>query len=203
MTHFNPLNKGRKAFFPLIIDEFLLSIPNMKKYLPLVLLTPLVVLLDQLSKWIIVTHLTLGQKITVWEGYFDIVHVHNQGAAFGLFSEWNYPHREWFFYAISAVALAILISLYTKSRPDERRIHIPLALILGGAIGNLIDRLQRGEVVDFLRFHWHNRLAEFTVMGKPFKIFLVWPSFNIADAAITCGAIYLAIVLLFLDRKKW
>ena len=174
----------------------------MKKYLPLALVTPLVVLLDQFSKWLIITRVEMGQKVTVWEGFFDIVHVHNQGAAFGLFSEWDYPHREWFFYAVSAVALTILISLYVKSRPDERRIHIPLALILGGAIGNLIDRLRQGEVVDFLRLHWHNQTAEFVLLGKPYKIYLVWPSFNIADAAITCGAIYLAIVILFLDRKK-
>jgi signal peptidase II len=174
----------------------------MKKYLPLIIITPDVIILDQLSKWFILTHLALGEKITVLTGFFDIVHVRNQGAAFGLLSEWNHPNRVWFFYLISAVALTILVSLYVKSRPDERRLHIPLALILGGAIGNLMDRLVRGEVVDFLRFHWHNQTAEFTLLGKPFKILLVWPSFNVADIAITCGAIALAIVILFLDKKK-
>lgn len=174
----------------------------MKKYLPLAVIAPLVVLLDQFTKWMIMTRMALGEKTTVWEGYFDIVHVRNQGAAFGIFSEWNHPYREWFFFAISAVALIILISLYIKSRPDERRIQIPLALILGGAVGNLIDRLARGEVVDFLRFHWHDHTAQFTLFGKPFKILLVWPSFNVADIAITCGAISLAIVMLFLDKNR-
>lgn len=174
----------------------------MKKYLPLILIAPLVVISDQWTKHLIKLKLTLGQKITVWEGYFDIVHVRNKGAAFGIFSEWDHPHREWFFYGVAAVALIILISLYVKSRPEERRLQIPLALILGGAMGNLIDRLSGGEVVDFLRFHWHNHTAQFSLLGKPFKILLVWPSFNVADIAITCGAIYLAIVILFFDGKR-
>lgn len=174
----------------------------MNKYLPLSIISPLVVILDQITKWIIQSQIVLGQRIAVIEGYFDITHVRNKGAAFGMFSTWEAPQREWFFYGVSAVALVVLITLYVKSRPTERRIQIPLALIFGGAIGNLIDRFSRGEVIDFLRFHWHNQTAEFTLLGKPFKILLVWPSFNVADIAISCGAIYLAVVLLFFERRK-
>lgn len=174
----------------------------MKKYWPLIVFTPLVVLLDQITKWVIKSQLALGTKIVVWEGYFDIVHVRNKGAAFGMLSAWQSEWRGYFFYGISLLALIALTVLYVKSKPTERRIQIPLALILGGAIGNLIDRSYQGEVVDFLRFHYYNQVADFTVLGKHFRFLMSWPSFNIADIAITCGAIFLAIVILFFDRKK-
>lgn len=174
----------------------------MKKYLPLIILPPLVVILDQWTKWIINSKLAIGAQITVWTGYFDIVHIRNQGAAFGMLSGWNSEVREFFFYGISILALIILLTIYIRSQPKERRIQIPLAIILGGAMGNLIDRLSHGEVIDFLRFHWHNQTAQFTLLGKTYRILLVWPSFNVADIAITCGAIYLAIVILFFDSKK-
>jgi len=174
----------------------------MKKYLPLIILSPLVVILDQITKWVINSSMVIGEKITVLPGYFDIVHIRNRGAAFGMLSTWDSDMREFFFYGISLVALIILLVIYIRSKPSERRIQIPLAIILGGAIGNLIDRLFFGEVIDFLRFHWHNEYANFSIFGETYRILLVYPSFNVADIAITCGAIYLALVILFFDSKK-
>jgi len=174
----------------------------MKKYLPLGIIPPLVILLDQITKWIIHAKIGMGEKIPVIPGYFEIVHYRNTGAAFGMFSQWHSEYREWFFYGVTVVALVALTVLYIKTKAGERRIQIPLALILGGALGNLIDRIFRGSVIDFLRFHWQEQTAHFNVFGKNFDILLVWPSFNVADMAITCGALYLAVVLLFFEKKK-
>lgn len=174
----------------------------MKKYLPLIILSPLVVILDQITKYLILKNLRIREQITMIPGYFEIVHVRNEGAAFGILSTWNSNGREWFFYVVSGIALIALVALYIKTREGERRVQIPLALILGGAIGNLIDRLNHGNVVDFLRFHWRDAIADFSLFGKEFRFYLSWPSFNVADIAITCGALYLVIVLLFFDKGK-
>ncbi len=176
--------------------------PEMKKYLPLWVIPPVIILLDQWTKYIIHSKVRFGEKITVIQGYFEIVHIRNRGAAFGMFSQWSSHYREWFFYGVTLVALVALTVLYVKTKPQERRIQIPLALILGGAIGNLIDRIYRGSVIDFLRFHWQEKTAHFDLFGNDFSLLLVWPSFNVADIAISCGAIYLAIVILFFDTKS-
>lgn len=174
----------------------------MKKFLPLILIPPVVILLDQLTKWWINANVAFGVKLSVIPGYFEIVHIRNRGAAFGMFSGWDSHYREYFFYGVTLVALVALTTLYVKSQPGERRVQIPLALILGGAVGNLIDRVFRGSVIDFLRFHWQEKTAHFDLFGKDFDILLVWPSFNVADIAITCGALTLAVVLLFFEPKR-
>jgi len=174
----------------------------MKKYKPLFIIPPLVILLDQITKFLIVLYIKIGDMISIVPGYFELVQVRNRGAAFGMLSAWKSDLRNWFFYGISLVALIALGAIYYKSKPKERRIHIPLALILGGALGNLLDRILRGEVIDFLKLHWQDKVADFTLLGKHFRFLLVWPSFNVADIAITCGAIYLAIVVLFFEAKK-
>lgn len=174
----------------------------MKKYLPLIIIPPLVILTDHFTKFLVVHYIALGEKIPIIMGYFEITHVRNTGAAFGMLSGWDSEYRIWFFYGISLLAFIALLFLYLKTKPHERKIQIPLALILGGALGNLIDRLTRGSVVDFFRFHWRDEIADFSLLGKDFRFLLVWPSFNVADMAITCGALYLAIVVLFFDSKK-
>ncbi len=177
----------------------------MKKYLPLFWIPPLVLILDQITKAWVVARLAFGEKKVVIPGYFDITHVRNKGAAFGMFSEWDSDYRILFFYGLTVLALGALITLYAKTQERERSIQIPLALILGGAIGNLLDRCFRGEVVDFLRLHWQDRLAHWSFFGKDFQFYLVWPSFNVADIAITCGALALALGMLFSEedpRKK-
>jgi signal peptidase II len=98
--------------------------------------------------------------------------------------------------------MVILFVLYAKTEERERRVQVPLALILGGAVGNLLDRLYQGVVTDFLLFHWRNEIADFAFLGKNFRFALSWPAFNIADSAITCGAIFLVIQILFFAKKK-
>ena len=127
-------------------------------------------MLDRVSKMVVADHLALGEVVPVIEGFFNIVHVRNTGAAFGLFSGG----------ALSAVVLAVvslvavIMLLYYMVRSDSDMLAFGLSLITGGALGNLADRLLFGEVVDFLDFH----IAQYH-----------WPAFNVADSAITTGVV--------------
>lgn len=142
--------------------------PEMKKWLGLALL---VIILDQLSKLWLVRSLELGavKRLTAW---FDLVHVYNRGAAFSFLAEAGGWQR-WFFVIL---ALAICSWLFVLLRQHAREWLMPLAiaLIMGGAIGNVIDRFVYGAVVDFLSFH---------VAG------FYWPAFNVADSGITVGVV--------------
>jgi signal peptidase II len=129
-----------------------------------------VVLLDQLSKHVMQQVLGPGQSIRVTP-FFDLVLVFNPGAAFSFLSSAAGWQRE-LFIAIALAASVLIVYLLRKHAAD-RVFCFALGLILGGAIGNVIDRVQLGAVVDFLYFH----LAEY-----------YWPAFNLADSAITCGA---------------
>ncbi len=137
----------------------------------------LLVLLDQLTKALVSRAIPLHERIEVIGGFFDLTHVRNTGAAFGLFAGATSPYRP---LLLNAVALAVFVAVLVYAfRSPVRwvRLQSALALILGGAIGNLIDRLRHGFVVDFLRFY----------LGSH-----EWPSFNVADSAITVGVALLA-----------
>jgi signal peptidase II len=140
------------------------------------------VFVDQLSKFFVLKHVPLQETIPVIEGFFHLVHVRNRGIAFGLL---NRPGIEIGLYlliaaSIGAVALLLVWSLRLEDR--NQRILPGLSLIVGGAIGNLIDRVRLGEVVDFLDFF----------VGS-----YHWPAFNVADCAITLGTLWVALLLLF------
>lgn len=133
----------------------------------------LLVVLDQLSKFAITGILTYGRAIEVTP-FFNLVLVYNPGAAFSLLSNASGWQRE-LFIGIAVVASVWVVYLLRKY-PRQTLFCLALSLILGGAIGNVIDRVLHGAVIDFLDFHafgWH------------------WPAFNVADAAITCGAVLL------------
>ncbi len=138
-----------------------------------------VIALDQASKQAIIRGLRLGQGIPVIPGFFDIVFVLNPGAAFGFLATLPESVRNPFFITISAAA-AVLILLYHVRYAQQRGLaSFALALILGGAVGNLLDRLRYGMVVDFLDVHIYQ---------------YHWPAFNIADSAISVG-----VALMLLD----
>jgi len=129
-----------------------------------------VVLLDQLSKITMTRLLAYGQSETI-NSFFNLVMVYNQGAAFSFLAN-SGGWQRWFFSAL-ALAVSIFIVWMLNRNASQRMFCWSLSLILGGAVGNLIDRLVYGHVIDFLDFHiygWH------------------WPAFNIADSAITVGA---------------
>ena len=145
-------------------------------------LSALVIVLDQLSKAWITRHFAFGESDTVLS-VFNLVLAHNTGAAFSFLNDAGGVQR-WLFSIIAIAASAWIIWLL---RRHSARVLFALALsmILGGALGNLIDRLQFGYVVDFLSFHWND---------------YYFPAFNLADSAITCGA-FLLILDSFKEKK--
>lgn len=135
------------------------------------------VLLDQLSKWLASGQLSYGESVPVLP-FFSWTLLHNPGAAFSFLADQGGWQR-WFFTGFAAV-VSVVLAVWIARLPDHKRLEsAALALVLGGAIGNLIDRVQLGYVVDFISLHYRN---------------YYWPAFNIADAAICVG-----VALLLLD----
>ncbi len=145
------------------------------------------VLLDRATKLAIEYTLPSGSSITVVPGLFDITHVHNRGAAFGLFADSASEWRTAILIGFSALALAVVAYLLWKNEHTLFSTGIGLALILGGAVGNLWDRIARGQVTDFLHFYVGNH---------------VWPDFNVADSCIVVGAILLLYEILFIKTPE-
>ncbi|GAB5605050.1 signal peptidase II [Sideroxyarcus sp. TK5] len=133
-------------------------------------LSLIVIIIDQLSKAAITSHFVYGEALAV-TSFFNLVLAHNTGAAFSFLSDAGGMQR-WLFSLIAVVASVWIVWLLRKHQ-SEKLFALALALILGGALGNLIDRIAYGYVVDFLDFHW---------AGYHFA------AFNVADSAITCGA---------------
>lgn len=139
-------------------------------------------LLDLATKYLVNQHLTYADRIPVIEGFFYLTHVRNPGAAFGLFVDADPMLRRIFFVGISIVAIGVIFSFFRQLAPGDRLSALALGLILGGATGNLIDRIWRDEVVDFLHFRlWGG---------------FVWPDFNLADSFIVIGVAILIFELL-------
>ena len=159
--------------------------------LPWLGLALLIILADQLTKTLILGSFQLGDSHTV-TSFFNLVRVHNAGAAFSFLagaSGW----QRWFFVGLGLVATVFIVWML-KQHGGQRLFSLALALILGGALGNVIDRLLHGHVIDFLQFHW-SWLAPMFAGGY-------FPSFNIADSAITVGAILLILDELLRVRKS-
>src|SRR6266446_9510299 len=147
----------------------------------------LVLVLDRAAKWMVARNISLHDTIQVIPGFFRLTHVENRGAAFGLFadspSEWKITMLVLF----SIVALAIVSVLLWRNRHSMPTTGIGLALILGGAVGNLWHRLVSGKVVDFLLFY----------VGQH-----QWPAFNVADSAIVVGAGLLVFEIVFTKSPR-
>ena len=128
--------------------------------------------IDRLTKWMIETRLSAMDTHVVIPGFFEIVHSENRGAAFGLFAESTSEWRTVLLIGFSVVALIALIVMLWRSSRLDRKTAIALALILGGAVGNVFDRVRWGSVTDFLLFYIGSHQ---------------WPAFNAADSAIVCA----------------
>ncbi len=142
----------------------------------------LVVCLDRLTKLMVAKDISLHESIQVVPGFFRLTHVENRGAAFGLFADSPAQWKIAMLVLFSIVALIVVLALLWRNSHAMTSTGIGLALILGGAVGNLWDRLLNGRVVDFLLFY----------VGQ-----YQWPAFNVADSAIVCGAGLLVIEILF------
>ena len=143
---------------------------------------------DQLTKGLVNANLTYSDRVPVIEGFFYLTHVRNAGAAFGLLSDGPPTLRLVFFIGVSVVAIGIIISFFLRLAPGDRLSALALGLILGGAMGNLTDRIRFGEVVDFLHFR---------VWGG-----YSWPDFNIADSCIVVGVALLVLELLATEGES-
>jgi signal peptidase II len=135
--------------------------------------------LDQLTKHWINTNVPYANRIEIIPGLFDITHARNAGGAFSFFADGPFEQRMIFFIGTTLLAIVLLLSFYRKLRADEVLAATALGVVLGGALGNLTDRLRFGEVVDFLDVH---------LFGG-----YIWPTFNVADSAIVIGVILLVI----------
>jgi signal peptidase II len=150
------------------------------KLIYLTSMTGVLVALDQITKIYIQTRFMLGESLEVIRGYFNLTYVQNPGAAFGFLARSPEVFRDSFFLIIPPLAM-ILILYFLKTVKDDDHIQIlALSLVFGGALGNYIDRLRVGYVIDFLDFHIQHKYS--------------WPAFNIADSAIVCGIIILFIL---------
>lgn len=136
-----------------------------------------VVAADRVSKLCVASSMELWSSRTIVPGFFDLVHSQNRGMAFGLLNDGATHATRLLLIAVSIAVLAFLVQLTLRAwRDTGDAVPVPLFLVLGGAIGNLWDRVQHGYVVDFLDFH----LGGWS-----------WPAFNVADSAITIGALWL------------
>ena len=152
----------------------------MRKYHFLISL--LVVALDRVTKWTVARRLSLHDSIQIIPGFFRIIHAENPGAAFGIFADSPSQWKLGMLIGFSVIALVIVSAMLWKNSHTMTSTGIGLALILGGAAGNLWDRLVSHQVVDFLLFY----------VG-PHQ----WPAFNVADSAIVAGAGLLVIEIMF------
>lgn len=142
------------------------------------------IIFDQITKVAVDCSMQLFDSIPIIENFFHLTYVRNRGAAFSFLSNasWRLP----FFITISIVAALVILVAFRKLRDDQRLAQISLAMIFSGAVGNLIDRIRLGEVIDFLDVHWYRHH---------------WPAFNVADSLI-CVGVFLLAVDLMLEEKR-
>jgi len=146
-----------------------------------------VVILDQFTKWLIVRDMTLHESIPVIDSLFHITYVRNRGGAFSILADQPDFLRLPFFLTVSVVAFSALVYFLRTVGEHQKLLLFALAGILGGAIGNFIDRVSVGTVVDFLDFHWRG---------------YYFPAFNVADSFITTGTVVVLVYSLFVSEEN-
>jgi signal peptidase II len=154
------------------------------KYIILIIVSAVSLALDQASKIFIDRNMDLLQSIVVVQNFFNITYLRNKGAAFGFLA--NTSYRLPFFILVSIIAIAVILVVFARLRSDQKFTAFALSLIFSGAVGNLIDRIRLGEVIDFIYVHWYEHY---------------WPAFNVADSAICVGVFLLAIDM-FIEEKR-
>jgi signal peptidase II len=158
-----------------------------KKYWILLIVFLGIIALDQSTKLAIQQTLPLHKTVEIIPGFFNLIHVRNTGGAFGIFGGEKGPVGSVLFVIASLVAVGVLVILFLRVKEHEKMLTFSLSLLLSGAIGNLLDRLNYGEVIDFLDFN----IASYH-----------WPAFNVADSAISIGIGLMALELLIKEHKK-
>lgn len=157
----------------------------MSRYRLLAIITSVILILDQATKLYVDANFRLHESLPVIDGLFHLTYVRNKGAAFGIFAD--SAIRIPFFITVSVIAMVAILWYLRRLRDDQRLAYFALTLVFSGAVGNLIDRIRYGEVIDFLDVFWRSHH---------------WPAFNVADSAITVGVTLLFIEMWLEDRKK-
>lgn len=150
------------------------------RYRILLSITGLVLILDQLTKFWVVRNIPEYGAITVIAGFLDLVNIRNRGAAFGFLNRSDIEWQFWLFSGATLLAAGMIYTIARSARKGENTLFVGLGLVLGGAVGNFIDRVRLRAVVDFLDLYvgqWH------------------WPAFNVADIAICCGSVLVCLSL--------
>ncbi len=151
----------------------------------LILVAGGVLVLDQVTKALVLKHLALGASLPVIAGFFDLTHVHNPGGAFGFLATMSPQVRAAVFIGASLLAAGLILWFYVQTSVHQRLLAFGLALIFGGALGNLVDRVRFGVVIDFLDVY----------IGD-----MHWPAFNVADSAVTVGVLIFAAHMVFAKK---
>jgi signal peptidase II len=159
----------------------------MRRSLPYLIQIAVILILDQVTKILILKNIPHGTSRTVIPGFFNLTHVRNRGAIFGFFNQSGSPMVFVVLTAASLLALGLVTYYFIRVSSKDRLLKITLALILGGALGNQIDRVFRGYVVDFLELYVRS---------------FHWPSFNVADSCISIGGVLLVYIFFFRKGPK-
>ncbi len=146
------------------------------------LIAIIIILIDQFTKWLVVANMELGESIRIIDGFFYLTSHRNSGAAWGILQG-----QMLFFYIVTVIFIAVAVYYMQKYARNNKLLGVSLGIILGGAIGNFIDRIFRQEVVDFFNFYIFN---------------YNFPIFNIADSALTVGVILIVIVTIMDERNE-
>ncbi|HEY4683628.1 MAG TPA: signal peptidase II [Candidatus Acidoferrales bacterium] len=160
---------------------------NASARVPFLILAGAVVAADQLSKRVISSELRLGEVRSIVEGAFNLTHTLNRGAAFSLMADGSSSFKLGLLILVSVLASVVVLALLWRSRQESRVGRTGLAMILGGALGNLWDRISNGSVIDFLDFYFRS---------------YHWPVFNLADAAIVLGALLVLYEIFFGEERR-
>ncbi len=154
------------------------------RYTLFALITFFGIIIDQITKIAVDRTMQISDSITIVEHFFHLTYVRNRGAAFSFLSDasWRLP----FFISITIIAALVILVAFQKMRDDQRLAHTSLAMIFSGAVGNLIDRIRLGEVIDFLDVHWYQHH---------------WPAFNVADSLICVGVFLLALDMMLEEKR--
>jgi signal peptidase II len=158
-----------------------------KKYWVLLFLFVWILAVDQWTKFSVQERLPLHHTIPVVKGFFNLTHVRNPGGAFGVLGGIKGGVGSALFVLVSLIAVGIILVLFHKTKENKEIVYFAFSLVLSGAVGNLIDRIRYGEVIDFFDLH----ISSFH-----------WPAFNIADSAITVGIGLILVEILTRDHKK-